>query len=150
MSDRYISGRQLPDKAIDLVDEACARIKTQLDSMPTDLDTMLLQSPPPRNRGKGPRQGKPRRKAPRRSPQGTRAAALRFRRDEGEVGSRKGVHPESRRFARENRGREAPHGARPSATTTSPRPPKSNTASYPSSKRLSKRRWRRSARAIRS
>ena len=41
LSDRYISGRQLPDKAIDLVDEACARIKTQLDSMPTDLDTML-------------------------------------------------------------------------------------------------------------
>ncbi len=41
LSDRYISGRQLPDKAIDLIDEACARIKTQLDSMPTDLDTML-------------------------------------------------------------------------------------------------------------
>ena len=41
LSDRYISGRQLPDKASDLVDEACARIKTQLDSMPTDLDTML-------------------------------------------------------------------------------------------------------------
>ncbi len=41
LSDRYISGRQLPDKAIDLVDEACARIKTQLDSMPTELDLML-------------------------------------------------------------------------------------------------------------
>ncbi len=41
LSDRYITGRQLPDKAIDLVDEACARIKTQLDSMPTDLDNML-------------------------------------------------------------------------------------------------------------
>lgn len=41
LSNRYISGRQLPDKAIDLIDEGCARIKTQLDSMPTDLDTML-------------------------------------------------------------------------------------------------------------
>ena len=41
LSNRYITGRQLPDKAIDLVDEACARIKTQLDSMPTDLDNML-------------------------------------------------------------------------------------------------------------
>ena len=41
LSDRYISGRQLPDKAIDLVDEACARIKTQLDSMPTELDLLL-------------------------------------------------------------------------------------------------------------
>ncbi len=41
LSDRYITGRQLPDKAIDLVDEACARIKTQLDSMPADLDLLL-------------------------------------------------------------------------------------------------------------
>ena len=41
LSDRYITGRQLPDKAIDLVDEACARIKTQLDSMPTELDMLL-------------------------------------------------------------------------------------------------------------
>ncbi|MBE6414066.1 MAG: ATP-dependent chaperone ClpB [Verrucomicrobiaceae bacterium] len=41
LSNRYISGRQLPDKAIDLVDEACARIKTQLDSMPAELDMLL-------------------------------------------------------------------------------------------------------------
>ena len=41
LSNRYITGRQLPDKAIDLVDEACARIKTQLDSMPADLDLLL-------------------------------------------------------------------------------------------------------------
>ena len=39
-SDRYISDRFLPDKAIDLVDEACALIKTELDSMPTELDEM--------------------------------------------------------------------------------------------------------------
>ena len=38
MSNRYISDRFLPDKAIDLVDEACALIKTELDSMPTELD----------------------------------------------------------------------------------------------------------------
>ncbi len=43
LSDRYISGRQLPDKAIDLVDEACARIKTQMNSMPAELDDMLRQ-----------------------------------------------------------------------------------------------------------
>ncbi len=41
LSNRYITGRQLPDKAIDLVDEACARIKTQLDSMPAELDMLL-------------------------------------------------------------------------------------------------------------
>ena len=40
LSDRYISDRFLPDKAIDLVDEACAMIKTELDSMPAELDEM--------------------------------------------------------------------------------------------------------------
>lgn len=40
LSNRYISDRYLPDKAIDLVDEACALIKTELDSMPTELDDM--------------------------------------------------------------------------------------------------------------
>ena len=40
LSNRYISDRFLPDKAIDLVDEACAFIKTELDSMPTELDEM--------------------------------------------------------------------------------------------------------------
>lgn len=40
LSDRYISDRFLPDKAIDLVDEACALIKTELDSMPTELDDL--------------------------------------------------------------------------------------------------------------
>lgn len=38
LSNRYISDRFLPDKAIDLIDEACAMIKTELDSMPQDLD----------------------------------------------------------------------------------------------------------------
>ena len=38
LSNRYISDRFLPDKAIDLVDEACAMVKTELDSMPADLD----------------------------------------------------------------------------------------------------------------
>jgi ATP-dependent Clp protease ATP-binding subunit ClpB len=40
LSDRYISERFLPDKAIDLVDEACAMIKTELDSMPAGLDEL--------------------------------------------------------------------------------------------------------------
>lgn len=40
LSDRYISDRFLPDKAIDLVDEACALIKTELNSMPTELDEL--------------------------------------------------------------------------------------------------------------
>ena len=40
LSNRYISDRFLPDKAIDLVDEACAMIKTELDSMPAELDEL--------------------------------------------------------------------------------------------------------------
>jgi len=40
MSDRYISDRFLPDKAIDLVDEACASIRTEMDSMPMELDAV--------------------------------------------------------------------------------------------------------------
>lgn len=38
LSDRYVSDRFLPDKAIDLIDEACARIRTEIDSMPAELD----------------------------------------------------------------------------------------------------------------
>ncbi len=40
LSHRYISDRFLPDKAIDLVDEACAQVKTELDSMPAELDEL--------------------------------------------------------------------------------------------------------------
>ncbi len=40
LSNRYITDRYLPDKAIDLVDEACATIRVQMDSVPTELDTL--------------------------------------------------------------------------------------------------------------
>ncbi len=40
LSDRYITSRFLPDKAIDLIDEACATIKVQMESVPTSLDTL--------------------------------------------------------------------------------------------------------------
>ena len=40
LSDRYISDRFLPDKAIDLIDEACASIRTEMDSMPAELDSV--------------------------------------------------------------------------------------------------------------
>ena len=43
LSNRYISDRFLPDKAIDLVDEACALIRTEMDSMPTELDDVRRQ-----------------------------------------------------------------------------------------------------------
>ena len=43
LSDRYISGRQLPDKAIDLVDEAASRLRMELDSSPEEIDTVQRQ-----------------------------------------------------------------------------------------------------------
>ena len=43
LSNRYITDRFLPDKAIDLVDEACAMIRTEIDSMPTELDEIQPQ-----------------------------------------------------------------------------------------------------------
>lgn len=43
LSNRYITDRFLPDKAIDLIDEACASIRTEMDSMPTELDTLKRQ-----------------------------------------------------------------------------------------------------------
>jgi len=44
LSDRYISDRFLPDKAIDLVDEACASIRTEIDSMPAELDEVTRRT----------------------------------------------------------------------------------------------------------
>ena len=46
LSNRYITDRFLPDKAIDLVDEACAMIRTEMDSMPTELDVISAQDHP--------------------------------------------------------------------------------------------------------
>src|SRR3712207_2765493 len=40
LSDRYITGRFLPDKAIDLVDEAASRLRIEIDSMPTEIDVL--------------------------------------------------------------------------------------------------------------
>lgn len=44
LSDRYISDRHLPDKAIDLIDEAAAMIRTEIDSMPAELDELIRKS----------------------------------------------------------------------------------------------------------
>src|SRR5437868_8521110 len=43
LSDRYITGRQLPDKAIDLVDEAASRLRIEIDSMPFEIDVLRRQ-----------------------------------------------------------------------------------------------------------
>ena len=51
LSNRYISDRFLPDKAIDLIDEACAMIRTEIDSMPTELDEIRRKIMQHGNRG---------------------------------------------------------------------------------------------------
>lgn len=51
LSNRYISDRFLPDKAIDLVDEACAMIRTEMDSMPQELDALTRRALQLENRG---------------------------------------------------------------------------------------------------
>jgi ATP-dependent Clp protease ATP-binding subunit ClpB len=50
LSDRYIQDRFLPDKAIDLLDEACASIRTEMDSMPAELDEITRRVTPWRSK----------------------------------------------------------------------------------------------------
>ncbi len=57
LSDRYVTGRFLPDKAIDLIDEAASRLRIEIDSMPTELDVVDPAHAPARDRAHGARQG---------------------------------------------------------------------------------------------
>ncbi len=57
LSNRYISERFLPDKAIDLVDEAASRLRMEMDSMPMELDELERRRDPARDRARGAAQG---------------------------------------------------------------------------------------------
>ena len=57
LSQRYISDRFLPDKAIDLVDEAAAKLRTEIDSMPAELDESTAAADAARNRARGAEEG---------------------------------------------------------------------------------------------
>ena len=63
LSHRYITDRFLPDKAIDLVDEAAARLRTEIDSMPAELDEITRRDHAARDRARGPAEGDRRRLA---------------------------------------------------------------------------------------
>ena len=54
LSDRYMTGRFLPDKAIDLVDEAASRLRIEIDSMPTEIDVVERRIAPAGDRARGP------------------------------------------------------------------------------------------------
>ena len=73
LSNRYISDRFLPDKAIDLVDEAAAKLRTEIDSMPTELDEIIAPRHAARDRARGAEEGEGRRLAAIGSPSSKRS-----------------------------------------------------------------------------
>ena len=98
LSNRYITDRFLPDKAIDLVDEAAARLRTEIDSMPAELDEILRRIDAARNRARGAEEGEPTRRRSDRleeAGKGTGRSEGRRRRAEGAL-----AEPRSRRVQR--------------------------------------------------
>ena len=61
LSNRYISDRFLPDKAIDLIDEAASRLRIEIDSMPVEIDTHRAPAHATPDRGAGAHEGEGRR-----------------------------------------------------------------------------------------
>ena len=59
LSERYITDRFLPDKAIDLVDEAASRLRIEIDSMPHELDVLERRAHAARDRGRRAREARP-------------------------------------------------------------------------------------------
>ena len=120
---RYITDRFLPDKAIDLVDEAAARLRTEIDSMPAELDEVDRRDHAARDRARGAAARRPTpasqgaagearegagRPARRRRPRAARAVG----------GARRRPSSSSAPAARADRGGQARDRARPSASTT--------------------------------
>ena len=133
LSHRYITDRFLPDKAIDLVDEACAMLRTEIDSMPAELDeltrrvtrleieeaALAKETDPASKRTAGG------------AAQGAGRPAGRGRRHAGAVGGRAPGAAQGAGAARRRSSRCAARPRRPSATTTSTGPPSCGTASLP-------------------
>ena len=126
LSNRYISDRFLPDKAIDLVDEACAMIRTEIDSMPAELDevtrrVMQLEIEEAALKKEKDKASQDRLEALRKELADLKASG---RRDAGPVGGREGVdQARCRRSAAEiEQVRRADRGGR-ARSTTSTRPP---------------------------
>ena len=92
LSERYIADRFLPDKAIDLIDEAASRLKIEIDSMPTEIDEVERRDPAARDRARGAEEGDRRRLEGAAGGDRGRArrAARELRRDEGALAEREG------------------------------------------------------------
>ena len=134
LSDRYVTDRFLPDKAIDLVDEAAAKIKMEVDSMPAEIDAVQRQADAAPDRAAGAEegarpgeQGAPRgRQAPDRRARGEQSSAMRaqWQREKEIIDQIRKAQPEIERAAARGRAGAA-HAA------TSARRPRSRTARIP-------------------
>ena len=112
LSDRYISGRQLPDKAIDLVDEAASRLRMEIDSSPVEIDVLRRAVDRLQDGGAAPR----RRRPTRRRPSGSSGCAPTSpRRPRSSPRSRRAGSPRSP-------GSTGSVTSRPGSTTCAPRP----------------------------
>ena len=134
LSHRYISDRFLPDKAIDLVDEACAMLRTEIDSMPAELDELTRRVHAAGDRGgRAGQGGRPGEQGPAgRAAQGAGRPARRGGRDAGPVGGRTAGAAQGAGAAPGDRAGTPARPSRPSATTTSTAPPSCATAGCPS------------------
>ena len=140
LSERYIADRFLPDKAIDLVDEAASRLKMEIESVPTEIDEVdrriqqleIEQPGAAEGEGRG-FEGPARRDRGRARPSCARRAGEMKARWQNEKGAIEAIK-EAKTQARGGRARAT---TAPSARPTSPRPAGSSTARSPSSRR----RW---------
>ena len=136
LSHRYIADRFLPDKAIDLIDEAASRLRIEIDSMPTEIDEVerrIMQLEIEQQAlDEGDRRGE--RRAPRGDRARARRAARAARRDEGATGrARRTRSTRSRDSQGAPRARRTARSSAPSARPTSSAPPSCATARSPSS-----------------
>ena len=119
LSNRYITDRFLPDKAIDLVDEACAMIRTEIDSMPQEMDDISREIMQQRNRrgcaGQGGRRFLPQSAGAR--AKRAEGAAREVRRHEGQVGDGEEVHRHASRSCARRSSRPTPTLSARSANT---------------------------------
>ena len=120
LSHRYITDRFLPDKAIDLVDEAAAKLRTEIDSMPAELDEVVAPRHAARDRARGAEEGnRPGLARPaREAREGARRAAGASRRAARPLAAREGGDRQAaHRCARRSR-RPSWRSSRPSGSTT--------------------------------
>ena len=140
LSDRYLTGRFLPDKAIDLMDEAASKLRIEIDSLPTEIDVverrvrqLEIERVAWREGGRVHRRGLDR--PPRRPRRRARQPARRARRHARPLGSREGGH---RRHPLAQGGARRPSRSASNASRTSRRRPRSVTARSPNSSAVSR------------